>query len=53
MIKFWTNITTALSTNSVLRVLALAIYYVAIVAGLVLLYGKSQFVVRPFVYQGF
>jgi hypothetical protein len=42
-----------LAVNPWLRALALTLYYVAILAGLVLLYGKRHFVTPPFVYQGF
>jgi hypothetical protein len=42
-----------LAANPWLRALALTLYYLAILAGLVLLYGKRHFVTPPFVYQGF
>jgi D-Ala-teichoic acid biosynthesis protein len=35
------------------RVVVLTIYYLAILAGLILLYGKGDFSTPPFVYQGF
>ena len=42
-----------LIANPWLRALALTLYYLAILAGLVLLYGKKHFETPPFVYQGF
>lgn len=36
-----------------LRVVALTFYYLAIIAGLVVLYGRGDFSPPPFVYQGF
>ena len=36
-----------------LRVVALAAYYLAIIAGLVALYGRGDFSTPPFVYQEF
>ncbi len=43
----------ALVANPWLRALALTLYYLAILAGLVILYGKRHFETPPFVYQGF
>ena len=36
-----------------LRVMALTIYYLGIIAGLVVLYGRGDFSTPSFVYQGF
>lgn len=36
-----------------LRVAALTFYYLAIIAGLVVLYGRGDFSTPSFVYQGF
>jgi hypothetical protein len=36
-----------------LRVAALAAYYLAIIAGLIVLYGRGDFSTPSFVYQGF
>jgi hypothetical protein len=36
-----------------LRVLWLTLYYLAILLGLILLYGRGDFSTPPFVYQGF
>jgi hypothetical protein len=35
------------------RTVALTLYYLAILLGLVLLYGKGDFSNPPFIYQGF
>ncbi len=35
------------------RVIALTFYYVAIIAGLIALYGRGDFSTPSFVYQGF
>ena len=35
------------------RVVALTLYYLAIIAGLIALYGRNEFVTPGFVYQGF
>jgi hypothetical protein len=35
------------------RTVALTLYYLAILLGLVLLYGKGDFSSPPFIYQGF
>jgi len=42
-----------LAANRWLRALGLTLYYLAILAGLLLLYGKKHFETPPFVYQGF
>lgn len=39
--------------NPRVRFVALLLYYVAIIAGLVALYGRGDFSTPPFVYQGF
>jgi hypothetical protein len=39
--------------NAWVRGIALAVYYLAILAGLIWLYGKGDFSAPPFVYQGF
>jgi D-Ala-teichoic acid biosynthesis protein len=43
----------ASASNPTLRVLALTLYYLAIMFGLVLLYGRGDFSTPSFVYQGF
>ena len=44
---------TTLRQNSLIRFAALSLYYVAIVVGLILIYGKGDFSTPDFVYQGF
>jgi hypothetical protein len=39
--------------NPVLRFVLFLLYYLAIVAGLVAMYGRGDFSTPPFVYQGF
>ncbi len=53
MIGRWTPFFTALYNNSTVRILALTLYYLAIILGLIILYGKGDFSTPPFVYQGF
>jgi hypothetical protein len=43
----------ALWGNPWVRGVGLTLYYLAILTGLVLLYGKRHFETPPFVYQGF
>jgi hypothetical protein len=47
MIKSW------LETHPRLRVVGLTLYYLAIIAGLIVLYGRGDFSTPGFVYQGF
>lgn len=35
------------------RVALLVLYYLAIIAGLVIMYGRGNFSTPPFIYQGF
>lgn len=42
-----------LSAHPRMRVVALTVYYLAIIAGLVALYGRGDFSTPPFVYQEF
>jgi hypothetical protein len=39
--------------NDLIRLVGLTLYYLAIIAGLVILYGGAEYVPPPFVYQGF
>ncbi len=48
-----TLLITALRENAVLRTALLVVYYLLIIAALVALYGKGDFTIKPFVYQGF
>ncbi len=49
----WTSAACSLWANRWVRGFALTCYYLAIIAGLVLLYGKRHFTTPSFVYQGF
>ncbi len=53
MIRSWTNSIMALYHNPTVRVIALTLYYLAIILGLIIMYGKGNFSTPPFVYQGF
>ncbi len=53
MFASWTPFFTSLYSNPTLRILALTLYYLAIILGLIILYGKGDFSTPPFVYQGF
>ena len=44
---------TTLRSNLALRTLLLVLYYLLIIAGLLILYGRGDFSTPPFVYQGF
>jgi D-Ala-teichoic acid biosynthesis protein len=52
-IKRWTLIITAFYTNPRVRMAALTIYYLAILLGLILMYGRGNFSTPEFIYQGF
>ena len=41
------------SAHSRTRVITLTVYYLAIIAGLIALYGRGDFSTPSFVYQGF
>jgi hypothetical protein len=47
------NIKTSLFDNEWLRLVGLALYYLAILVGLIVLYGKGDFSTPAFIYQGF
>ncbi len=44
---------TNLRSNRALLTLLLVMYYLLIIGGLLVLYGKGNFSTPPFVYQGF
>jgi hypothetical protein len=52
-IKRSTHFFTVIYTNPWLRAILLVLYYLAILVGLVVLYGKGNFTPTPFIYQGF
>jgi hypothetical protein len=51
--KQWTSFFTGLYTNPWVRIISLTLYYVAILVGLILIYGKGNFSAPSFVYQAF
>jgi hypothetical protein len=53
MPKRWQAAFATAAANPWLRGLGLTLYYLAIVVGLILLYGRRHFPTPPFVYQGF
>lgn len=52
-IKRSTHFFTEIYTNPWVRTFLLVLYYLAILVGLVILYGKGNFTTPPFIYQGF
>ncbi len=53
MIKQWTSFFTGLYTNPLVRTFALTLYYLAILLGLILMYGKGDFSAPSFIYQAY
>ena len=51
--KRWMASSTALFASRRTRVALLAVYYLAILLGLILLYGRGDFSTPSFIYQGF
>jgi D-Ala-teichoic acid biosynthesis protein len=58
--QFFHNITNSsygfvvhVAGNRWVRFVSLTVYYVGILVGLILLYGRGDFSTPPFVYQGF
>jgi hypothetical protein len=49
----WTASIRAFFSNPWVRGILLALYYLAIIAGLIRMYGKGDFSTPPFIYQGF
>jgi hypothetical protein len=52
-IKLSMHFFTEIYTNPWARTIFLVLYYLAILVGLVILYGKGNFTPTPFIYQGF
>ena len=44
---------TIIFNHPVLRVVALTLYYLAVIAALIAIYGRGDFSAPPFVYQDF
>jgi hypothetical protein len=53
MQKPWTNFIAAYSANATVRATAMTLYYLAILVGLLALYGEGNWSTPSFVYQGF
>lgn len=53
MTRPWTASITAAWGNPWLRTGLTALYYLGVLAGLAILYGKGNFSTPPFIYQGF
>jgi hypothetical protein len=53
LIKQWMTSITGLYANPWVRTVTLTLYYLAILLGLILMYGKGDFSTPSFVYQGF
>ena len=52
-IRRWMTSITAVYNNPIGRIILLTLYYLAIILGLILLYGKGNFSTPKFIYQGF
>ena len=53
MVERWVLALRALAAIPMVRGAALLLYYLAILAGLILLYGRGDFSTPRFIYQGF
>ena len=53
LIKQWTSFFMGLYANPWVRTVTLTFYYLAILLGLILMYGKGDFSTPSFVYQAF
>ncbi len=51
MVGLWLN--RVATASPWVRTLAFVLYYLAILLGLIILYGKGDFSTPPFIYQGF
>ena len=49
----WPSALASLAGNHWIRLIALTVYYLAILVGLIALYGRGDFSTPPFVYQNF
>ena len=49
----WTTVITTFFSNPWVRGIFLVLYYLVIIAGLILMYGKGDFSTPSFIYQGF
>ena len=53
LIEFWLRSITEFCTRPWVKSVILTLYFLAILIGLILLYGKGDFSTQSFVYQGF
>ncbi len=53
MIKSWMPTITRIYHNPTVHVILLTLYYLAIILGLIIMYGKGDFSTPSFIYQGF
>ncbi len=53
MLKQWTASITTIYHDPRVHLVLLTLYYLAIILGLIVLYGRGDFSTPPFVYQGF
>jgi len=53
MPRRWIASITTLRASPRVRVAALTLYYLAVLTGLILIYGRGDFSTPSFVYQGF
>jgi hypothetical protein len=51
--KHWMPFITTLSTNLWIKRIALTLLYILIMIGLIVMYGKGDFSMPAFIYQGF
>jgi len=52
-IKRLTQFLSTLYHNPTFRIVLLTVYYLAIITGLIIMYGRGNFTTPKFVYQGF
>lgn len=52
-IRRWTRSIMDAYNKPVIRVILLTLYYLAIIIGLIILYGRGNFTTPKFIYQGF
>jgi hypothetical protein len=53
MFERWTNSAATLARSPAVRVAVLTLYYLSVLAALLILQGRGQFKSPPFIYQGF
>jgi membrane-bound ClpP family serine protease len=51
--RHWKPYISSFLSNPWVRGIFLVLYYLAIIVGLILMYGRGNFSTPPFVYQGF